>query len=143
MAPKTFPSVSSKNISAPTPTMIDFCMMTLPPAATTALAVSSIDGTAMVHSKPIIRWPATSSRRRARVGPVEVRGVGRDARAHRQRELAGAAAPRGVAAGRNRAHRGDARAGVGTDALSCAGAGEGTAARLLHRQHPVAAARAD
>ena len=57
------------------------------------------------------------------MGPADVRGVGRDARAHGGGELAGAAAPRGVAAGRHRAHRGDARAGVGADALSRAEAG--------------------
>ena len=34
-----------------------------PPPASTARSAASIDATAIVHSKPVIRWPAASSRR--------------------------------------------------------------------------------
>src|SRR5712664_2074752 len=50
IAANTFPSGSLKNVSAPTPTMIDRGSTMVPPLARTAFSVASIDSTDIVHS---------------------------------------------------------------------------------------------
>ena len=50
IAPATLPSVSSKKIRSPTPTIVLFCITILPPFAWIAAIVSSIDVTEIVHS---------------------------------------------------------------------------------------------